>query len=90
MSEPPQSEPPEYKQFKKDRILMVLTAKDASYPAELAKDTGLAVNEVNSLLEELISDRLVEKIVSKYYQLTYAGYKLTKSKFTYGAYSAIK
>ncbi len=74
------SEQEQFKRFKKDRILTEITSRDSSYPAELAKATGLPIDEVNSLLEELLSENLIEKIVSKYYQLTYAGDKYSKMR----------
>ena len=67
------------RQYQKSRILTELTKRDASYPEELSKATGFPLEEVYSLLEELRNEQLVERIVSKYYQLTYDGYKQSKS-----------
>lgn len=66
------------KRYKKDRILLELSTKEASFPAELAKLTESTVDEIEQLLEELESEKLVEYIVGKYYQLSYEGYKRAK------------
>jgi len=42
--------------------------------------TGAPVEEVEQLLEELVSDKLVENIAAKYFKLTYEGYSWAKSQ----------
>ncbi len=67
------------RRYKKERVLMELFARDTSYPVELAKLTGAPVEEVEGLLEELVSDKLVENVAAKYFKLTYEGYSWAKS-----------
>ena len=67
------------RQQKKERILMELRARETSYPEELAKLTGSDLDEVEQLLDELVSDKLIENIAAKYYKLTYEGYSWAKS-----------
>lgn len=67
------------RRYKKERVLMELFARDASYPGELAKVMGTPVDEVEGLLEELVSDKLVENVAAKYFKLTYEGYSWAKS-----------
>ena len=67
------------RRYKKERVLMELFARDTSYPVKLAKLTGAPVDEVERLLEELVSDKLVENIAAKYFKLTYEGYSWAKS-----------
>lgn len=67
------------RRYKKERILMELSARETSFPGELAKITGAPVDEVEQLLEELVSDKLIENVAAKYYKLTYEGYSWTKS-----------
>lgn len=64
------------KRQKMEDILGELYKKGSSFPAELEKLTGLDIEEVNQLLNELVKERLVEKIIGKYYKLTYEGNKL--------------
>jgi predicted transcriptional regulator len=68
------------RRYKKERVLMELFARDTSFPGELAKLTGAPVEEVERLLEELVSDKLVENIAAKYFKLTYEGYSWAKSQ----------
>ena len=56
-----------------------LFARDSSYPAELARLTDSDVNDVEQLLNELVTDKLIENIAAKYYKLTYEGYSRVKS-----------
>lgn len=67
---------------KKERIMMMLFTRDSSFPEELAKLTGEAVDEVEGLIKELLSDNLVEHIQANYYKLTYEGYSWAKSQTT--------
>lgn len=67
------------RRYRKERVLMELFARDTSYPGELAKLTGAPVDEVEGLLEELVSDKLVENVAAKYFKLTYEGYSWAKS-----------
>ena len=66
------------KQNKKNKILLELTSREDSYPTELAKMTKSTVDETEQLLDELVSEKLVDKIVGKYYKLTYEGYRRAK------------
>lgn len=66
------------RRYKKERILEELTARETSFPAELAKLTDSTVEETEQLLKELVSEKLVENIVAKYYKLTYEGYRQAK------------
>lgn len=68
------------KQYKKDRIVEELAARESSFPVELAKLTGSAVQETEQLIDELVSEKLVENVVGKYYKLTYEGYKLARAR----------
>lgn len=67
------------KRYKKERVLMELFARETSFPGELAKITGAPVDEVEQLLEQLVSDKLIENVAAKYYKLTYEGYSWAKS-----------
>ena len=67
------------KRSKKERVLLELFVKDTSFPVELAKITGVPVDEVEQLLEELVTDKLIKHIQAKYYKLTYEGYSWAKS-----------
>ena len=67
------------KQFKKERILLELFARESSYPLELAKLNDSDVSEIEQLLNELVVDKLVENVAAKYYKLTYEGYSRAKS-----------
>jgi len=70
------------KQRQKQRILQELYAKETSYPAELARLTNAKTEDVQNLLNELVSDKLVENISAKYYKLTYEGYRWVKNSLT--------
>lgn len=70
------------KRYKKDRILLELERKEASHPAELAKLTGLNLDETELLLSELVSEKLVEKLIARYYSLTFDGATRAKELFT--------
>jgi predicted transcriptional regulator len=67
------------RQTKKERILMELFAREASYPMELAKLTDSDVGYIDQLLNELVADKLIENVAAKYYKLTYEGYNRVKS-----------
>lgn len=67
------------KRYKKERVLMELFARETSFPGELAKITGAPIDEVEQLLEQLVSDKLIENVAAKYYKLTYEGYSWAKS-----------
>lgn len=67
------------KQQKKERILMELFARETSFPAELAKLTESTNDEIEQLLNDLVSDKLIENVAAKYFKLTYEGYSWVKS-----------
>lgn len=66
------------KRHKKDRILRELSTRETSFPTELAKLTDSTTDETEKLLNELVSEKLVENVVAKYYKLTYEGYRRAK------------
>jgi DNA-binding IclR family transcriptional regulator len=69
------------KRYKKDRILLALERRDASHPAELAKLAELDLDETEMLLGELVAEKLVQKLIARYYSLTFDGATRAKELF---------
>ena len=66
------------KRHKKERILIELNARETSFPAELANITQSTAEEIEQLLSDLVSKKLVERVVGRYYKLTYEGHRLAE------------
>jgi len=63
------------KRQKKERILLELDARETSFPVELANITESTTEEIEQLLSDLVSKKLVERVVGRYYKLTYEGHR---------------
>jgi len=67
------------RQYKKEKILAEIFARESSYPMELAKLTDSDIGEIEQLINELVAEKLIENVAAKYYKLTYDGYSRVKS-----------